>query len=360
MSDSQLYSRLLFAKMQGYPLFHPAPFDDLPESVRRIGTEIGDVGLITQNGSFDPIFNICRARDDPSNRFGVPPAFEQIPLGPDAIATSALVHLPGSHICNTSISKRRLDRIRHIETHSKAGFYLSGQVQWSEVSIDSKQTGLLLLPDGASRQDLRCQGVFRDYALKHAQNWYAFVNRDLQYMIGNGDLYLVTGVTKSTSWSVAVVEDQSSEGKISLRLKAAQAGNAGVAWAWESESGGSSMNSGPRRRTGEESWRENQTVFLRGFKVAIHSKPALRRAVKIYDIVKSKLSDILSKAIFIPFSQPQSSVAGPSTPSPKSPSGPNDSIISRTASRITTIDSGSNDESLSSSNVSSEMILSVD
>jgi hypothetical protein len=41
-----------------------------------------------------------------------------------------------------------------------------------EVSTNSKETGLLLLPDGAFRWDLRRQQVFRDYALKHAHNWY--------------------------------------------------------------------------------------------------------------------------------------------------------------------------------------------
>ncbi|KAJ7325430.1 hypothetical protein DFH08DRAFT_662969, partial [Mycena albidolilacea] len=68
MSDSELYSRLLFPKKHGCPLFHPQPFDDLPEPARKLGTEIGDVGLVTQDGAFDPIFNIRRAIDDPSNR----------------------------------------------------------------------------------------------------------------------------------------------------------------------------------------------------------------------------------------------------------------------------------------------------
>jgi hypothetical protein len=141
-----------------------------------------------------------------------------------------------------------------------------------EVSTNSKQTGLLLLPDGASRWDLRWQQRFRDYALKHAHNWYAFVNGSLERMVGNGDLYLVTGVTKSTSWSVAAVENHLGEGKILLKLKAAQISNAGATCAWEWESGGSSVNSGPQRRAGEEEWRDNQTVFLRGFKVAVRTE----------------------------------------------------------------------------------------
>jgi hypothetical protein len=183
-----------------------------------------------------------------------------------------------------------------------------------EVSTNSKQTGLLLLPDGASRWDLRRLQLFRDYALRHAHNWYAFVNGILQRMVGNGDLYLVTGVTKSTSWSVAAVENHSGDRQISLKLKAAQIGNAGATWTWEWESGGSSVNSGPRRRPGEVSWRDNQTVFLRGFKVALRSTP-LRKAPKIRSIVNSKWPDISSRGTFIPFSQRQSSAPGADMPS---------------------------------------------
>jgi hypothetical protein len=175
------------------------------------------------------------------------------------------------------------------------------------------------LPDGASRWDLRPKQVLRDYALKHAQNWYAFVNGNLQRMIGNGDLYLVTGVTKSTSWSVAAIENHSGEGKISLKLKAAQIGNAGTSCAWEWESASSSVDSGPRRHPGEELWRDNQTVFLRGFKVALRSNP-FRRAPKIYSIVGSKWSDMPSKGTSMPFSRPQSSVAATSMQSSQSQS----------------------------------------
>jgi hypothetical protein len=78
---------------------------------------IGDVGLVTQDGSFDPIFNILCARDDPSNRFGVPPGFEQVHLGPEDIAMRAQFHLPGSDISNTAISKRRLDVEAEIENN---------------------------------------------------------------------------------------------------------------------------------------------------------------------------------------------------------------------------------------------------
>ncbi|KAJ7840338.1 hypothetical protein B0H13DRAFT_1649748 [Mycena leptocephala] len=90
MADSELYSRVLLSKGYGYPLFRPAPCDDLPELSRKTGTQIGDIGVVTDDGSFDPIFNILCASNDRVNRFGVPPGFEQVVLPDDDI----LVQVP--------------------------------------------------------------------------------------------------------------------------------------------------------------------------------------------------------------------------------------------------------------------------
>ncbi|KAJ7270205.1 hypothetical protein C8J57DRAFT_1022878, partial [Mycena rebaudengoi] len=108
---------------------------------------------------------------------------------------------------------------------------------------------LLLLPDGASTWDSRSLQLLRDYTLKHARSWYQFVNDDLERMAGDSGLYLITGVTKSTSWSI----DVSNFAQV-----------AGCGW----DEASATINSGPHRSPGEESWPENQTVFIRGFKVA--------------------------------------------------------------------------------------------
>ncbi|KAJ7807908.1 hypothetical protein B0H14DRAFT_2525517 [Mycena olivaceomarginata] len=299
MSDSRLYSRLLLPKGHGYPLFHPQPFDDLPLESRRVGTDIGDVGVVTSDGSFDVIFNVCRAADDPINRFGVPGGFEQIYLGSGDVAPRAQYHGPGSDISNARISKRRLD----VDAGAESNVFLPlGAGAVVEISTSSKEAAVLLLPNGASRADVRRLKKFRDYALKHAQHWYAFVNGDLERMVESGDLYLVTGTDKSSSWSLAAIAAHSEDFKISLKLKAAQVGSAGTSCAWEWENASSFADSGPRRRPGEEEWTDNQTVFLRGFKVAIRSSP-LKKSAKALSIVDSKPSDILSKSGFFPFSQ---------------------------------------------------------
>jgi hypothetical protein len=174
-----------------------------------------------------------------------------------------------------------------------------------EISTSSKEAAVLLLPDGASRVNLRPLKEFRDYAIKHAQRWYEFVNGNLRRMVENGDLYLVTGMDKTSSWSIAAAENQSEDGRISLTLKAAQVGAAHASYIWEWEAASSFAACGPRRPPEEQSWGQNQTVFLRGYKVAIRSIP-LKKSAKALSIVNSKASDILSKSGSVPFSGPPS------------------------------------------------------
>ncbi|KAJ7039346.1 hypothetical protein C8F04DRAFT_305523, partial [Mycena alexandri] len=273
MSDSRTYSRSLIFKGHGYPLFNPQPFDDLPLDTRRTGTEIGDVGIITSDGSFDVIFNICRAADDPLNRFGVPDGFEQVKLSSGDIAPQQLYFRPGADVSSTKITKRRLDIDAGVEGNV---FFPLGAGAVVEISTASQTAAVLLLPDGASRTNLRPRRIFRDYALKHGQRWYAFVNGDLDRMVENGDLYLVTGVDKCSSWSLAAIENEAEGCGLSLKLKAASVGSASASCAWEWECASCFANSGPRRRPEEESWTDNQCVFLRGFKVAIRSTPLKR------------------------------------------------------------------------------------
>ncbi|KAJ7865775.1 hypothetical protein B0H13DRAFT_1636935, partial [Mycena leptocephala] len=182
MSDARLYSRLILPKGHGYPLSRPQPFDDLPLDSRRGGIQTGDVGVVTSSGSFDVIFNICCPANDPANRFGIPKGFEQLNLGPEDVAPQELYHRPGSDVSNAKMSKRRLD---------------------VDASVDSNVSVLCFYFQGASRRDVRPLKNFRDYALQHAQRWYAVVNGDLGRLVDNDDLYLVTGTDKSASWSLA-------------------------------------------------------------------------------------------------------------------------------------------------------------
>ncbi|KAJ7835547.1 hypothetical protein B0H14DRAFT_2363292 [Mycena olivaceomarginata] len=251
--SSALYSSLLLSGHHGYPLLNPQPLDEIPAKLREIGTQIGDVGVVTEDGSFEPFFNILHeAGDKIINWLGVPKYFERLVLSHGDVSKSPLYHERGSYISNTTLNVKRLD---------------------ADVT-DATYIALLVLPDGASRWDLRSMTLFRDYAVRHAQNWYKFVNGQLGRSIGNSGLMLITGVTKSTSWAVAI--RQNTSGNAPLTLRAVQVAGAEPLCVWECvDQSDWSFFSGPTRRLGEETWKDNQTPFLRGFKVTTRPTPLM-------------------------------------------------------------------------------------
>ncbi|KAJ7631270.1 hypothetical protein DFH06DRAFT_1224064 [Mycena polygramma] len=307
-SDSELYSSLLFTNGKGYPLFQPQLSDNLPDEYKKTGIRIGDVGVVSRIGSFNPIFNILHGPGDHEiNRFGVPENFVQLELGDYDIDRRDLCHPLGGHISNTKIKKRRGNVTAGVEDNIFLPVSAGAKIK---VSTDSKRAAVLLLPDGASRWDLLALQAFKDYAANHTRNWYRFVNGRLGWMVANGDLYLVTGVTKSSSWHIAATEKDSGGIKLSLKAKAAALAAAGASgtWAWEDISSGG-RHSGPRGSQALEIGGKNQTVFFRGFKTYFRlPRPAI--LPKALSIVDSEWSDVRWKGQLAPYSNSFSTGGG--------------------------------------------------
>jgi hypothetical protein len=59
------------------------------------------------------------------------------------------------------------------------------------------------MPQGAYHEDLKNIRRLREYALIHAESWYQYANGPCRREIGNGELHLVTGCDKTTSWGIA-------------------------------------------------------------------------------------------------------------------------------------------------------------
>lgn len=102
-SPSDIYSRLLLPKRHGYPLWFPEPRKELSKEYRSVGVEIGDVGMITFDGGFDFLFNICRSADDPVNSQGVPAGFKPVHLKPEHVREIPEMHGVGTHISSACI-----------------------------------------------------------------------------------------------------------------------------------------------------------------------------------------------------------------------------------------------------------------
>ncbi len=91
------YRRLLARSGHGYPLWIPEPDDTLPQEYRQSGISIGDVGLLTDEGGFDFIFNVHASADDSVNGGNVPANFVPLmwsELGPRPIRLSSAMFRP--------------------------------------------------------------------------------------------------------------------------------------------------------------------------------------------------------------------------------------------------------------------------
>jgi hypothetical protein len=124
-APSEVYARQLLPKKYGYPLFIPAPHNNLPQEYRDRGASIGDVGIIKPNGSFSFVFSICEPATGPVNCFGVPEGFEQVALGRESIEVVDDRHNARSDVVSTSISRKEVSAEIGVK-ENECAFYFAG------------------------------------------------------------------------------------------------------------------------------------------------------------------------------------------------------------------------------------------
>ena len=77
-NSDEVYVKAMLSLRRGYPLPAPQPISSLPVEKRRVGTIIGDVGTISEDGSFDYLFNPLLPTTDPRNPYDLPTAFNDV------------------------------------------------------------------------------------------------------------------------------------------------------------------------------------------------------------------------------------------------------------------------------------------
>ena len=106
--DNEIYERLLRRKGRGFALYVPQPNRRLPIAYQRKGICIGDVGIITPDGGFSFLFNICAPRNHPINPHTLPEDFS--PLQP-TLTDMDVVEFPrfmwGSYLASASMEKKK-------------------------------------------------------------------------------------------------------------------------------------------------------------------------------------------------------------------------------------------------------------
>ncbi|KAJ6495087.1 hypothetical protein C8R45DRAFT_1133326 [Mycena sanguinolenta] len=259
-----LYSKLLSSPSRGYAVSRPSPPDDGLPSVRESGVVLADVCIMHKDCSLERICNPSRPQGDILNSSGVPEGLKQLILNTsDDTRKQTRCYRPGSTISNAVVRKKTIDA--RLEGGGAATVMEAAAVL--EFHTDSSQAAILYLPDGASDYDLRRESYIRQYVLHNRQKFVDFAQRKLGRTIGDEGLFFVTGLTKAPAWCIAMADRSQGGGSVSLRLKASPVGGARTSCSWDWENASSSMYSGPHRGPGEESWGENQTIFIRGYRI---------------------------------------------------------------------------------------------
>ncbi|KIL56457.1 hypothetical protein M378DRAFT_468977 [Amanita muscaria Koide BX008] len=240
-SFSERYIRSMLECNEGYPLYEPEP------EPNQEGVGIGDVGLVTEDGGFDFLFNVCPPADISTNPAELPDDFEML-RSPEIL----------------------------VKTHfqSEARLFSNGVKRTEEPDIkytcSGPEGGVLELPSGATRFGAKDKLSFKELAIRHAENWYRYTvltrRRDAQ----NGSLYIVTSCIKCTDWGIAVF-DRPSYPQDYLRFITNEENQPGQSkYRWKGS--GAYMPKVALNR-GDAGFNDvdgpNQCVFLRGYKIML-------------------------------------------------------------------------------------------
>ena len=182
------------------------------------------------------------------------------------------------------------------------------------------------MPQGAYHEDLKNFKKFRKYAMIHAESWYLYAKGPCGEEIGNGDLHLVTGCDKTTSWGIATYSHLPSkrpEDNVSLlRFNPGSGHSPYITYEWDYE-GAAEAKSGPEQEqltnlgvSGSDPPR-NQCTFIRSLTPAFGDGDWKDIESKVESSMKDQASEGSPKSPFPSVLRATGFLPG--TPSPAPP-----------------------------------------
>ena len=118
---------------------------------------------------------------------------------------------------------------------------------------------------------------FKKYAAANVANWYKLVNGTLGREAENGDIRLVVGFDKTTSWGIATFVNQTKQNSCRLKFGPSE-GDSATTYMWSENSGVTDVRAGPdsddidelRIDSDPPDFRfENQCLFVRTVNITL-------------------------------------------------------------------------------------------
>ncbi|KIL70871.1 hypothetical protein M378DRAFT_66153 [Amanita muscaria Koide BX008] len=170
--------------MAGYPLYEPRPDCQPSTEYWKQGVRIGDVGIVTEDGIFDFLFNVCPSQNPSINPSELPDDFE-------ALERPEIRVIEQHFGLRTHLFSKMVNRIKEPDVRYKCS---------------GPEGAILELPDGATLLEARDKLSFKELASRHAEKWYKYTIMNRHRDTPNGSLYLVTSCIKCTHWGIAVFD----------------------------------------------------------------------------------------------------------------------------------------------------------
>lgn len=276
-ADHDIYYDQLLVKGRGLPLWIPGPNLNLPAAYQKDGTSIGDVGIFYRFEGFSFLFNIFLPARHVINKGRVPEGFYPLKLskvrkdiekkmiyGPDTCLASSTLHKTRNRDSSYAL---------HIITAQLSNTdYLTPSGFIFETS--DKEGAVLVMPDGTISHDLLNCGILEAYVKENAKHWYKYIFDECGRKVDNGDIRLVIGVDKVSSWGIATFESTVKQ-RVRLEFKGID-GRTGTTYIWNCGNGrvGPSGKEVSRLRSEIDlpSILENQCVFMRTLNFSLSEK----------------------------------------------------------------------------------------
>jgi hypothetical protein len=153
-----------------------------------------------------------------------------------------------------------------------------------DLKFSSSYGAALMLPDGASKMDMKSYSAIQRYIYRNAKHWYQHINEVWDIDAPNGSLYIITGCDKCRSYELAAFYNPAHrQQELTFQFKNGASNVAGtLTYTTISDCSVGMRNSGGRNE------KENLAVFLRGFRVAVCDNEVPQRQK---EVVATSLAD---------------------------------------------------------------------
>ena len=120
---------------------------------------------------------------------------------------------------------------------------------YSNIVFESSASegAILTMPRGARSEDLRNKATFRKYAAANIANWYRYANGPRGLEAKNGEIRLVVGFDKTTSWGIATFTNQTQQNSCRLKFGPLEGDSTSTTYTWSQlqYSGVADVKAGP-------------------------------------------------------------------------------------------------------------------